>query len=861
MNDRFFIKALIAGVTYETVEENWYSSDSDLSISLFAPPCLTSKQLKGLQLLDSKLWDDIEEQYKKLPDWLRDAVARADRAEYDARRERSSRGKSGRKGVGSKSGRKINARPRTGGHFVAVDSEGMELARAVVVRGREKTTFIDQRTCLWMAGGAEGFENRALVNLDGCSSKQIFDFLLSLPRQFASPDAKGGAPIFISFGFSYDVGQILKDFPYEKAWEVQNGRPWSTYGEKGHPRNLRRAVLWKDYAIHCTPGKSVTLYRLRNPDKPFKYVTKKDGEHTKIVDWVERIEIFDCFGFFQSSLVRAIEDMPGAVTPEELATISAGKRERGNFKGEDIEGIKAYTTFELKALVRMLNILREGLRNAIPDKPIELTRWQGAGSVAEALIELFLCDGKKDKETRAHIRQLLGEFEGESEDEKQRLDWVLRAYFGGRVDLVKQGNHQDVIHEYDLSSAYPSFAVELPNMKSGRWEKVINPTREQVETASMVSMFHVKTHAYENDLPFYALPFRAENGSIYYPPIVEGIYMRDHVIAAFKHYDYFERQNRLCHYGVNPRGASLEIVSAWLFHPATDEKPFAWIRELFDYRASLPKKDARGQVVKLGINSVYGKLCQAVGKRGMPPRFVSWFFAAAITAGTQRRVVEAGLTNPDAVVMFATDGVYSTKPLDVVVPEKKTLGGWEHTVAEAGGVFVQSGIYLLRYKPLKETYADRDEENKFFKTRTRGFSPQHLARVEGKSYNQAVAELLSRDIPQCWERGDPKFDFECNVYLGLGASAVSRRTWKRIGMWKMGPRSLKLDATEGKRRLERGDTKRADRLRKSRALKLVDLRATALYPGIGQMSHKSIPEWLSHDAGEDESENVTAGLS
>lgn len=846
------MKALkISGVIYEVVNEFGATGLSDLP---FAPVILTPKRLKGQHVTDHRLWAVVEEQYAGLSDDMLREIARSDRREYDRRRERTARGKSGRKGAGSRSGRAINARPRTGGHFVAVDSEGLELARTVVGHGRKKTTYIDQRTCLWMAGGAEGFANRELVNLDGCSSKQIFDFLLSLPRQCASPDAKGKAPIFISFGFSYDVGQIVKDFPYEKAWEVQNGRPWSTYGEKGHPRNLRRPVLWKDYAIHSTPGKSVTLFRLRNPDKPFR-------KNSHNLNWIERIEVFDAFGFFQSSLVRAIEDMPGAAPPDELAIIKAGKKERGNFKDEDIKAIKNYTGHELKALVRMMNILRDGLRNAIPDKPIELTRWQGAGSIAEALIELYICGGKSGVETRKELRQMLGEFEGESEDEKQRLDWVLRSYFGGRVDLVKQGNHQGTIHEYDLSSAYPSFAVELPNMNNGRWEKVINPTREQVESASMVSMFHVRTHAYERDLPFYAVPFRAKNGAIYYPPEVEGVYMRDHVIAAFKHYDYFEGQKRLCNYGVNPHGPSLEIVSAWLFHPASDEKPFAWIRELFDYRASLPKKDARGQVVKLGINSVYGKFAQSVGKRGMPPRFVSWFFAAAITAGTQRRVVEAGLTNPDAVVMFATDGVYSTQLLDVPVPEKKTLGGWEHTVAEAGGVFVQSGIYLLRYKPLKETYADRDEENKFFKTRTRGFSPQHLTRVEGKSYNQAVSELLSRDIPQCWERGDPEFDFECNVYLGLGASAVSRRTWKRIGMWKLGPRSLKLDATEGKRRLERGDTKRAVQVRKSRAYKLVDLRATALYPGIGQMSYKSIPEWLSHDAGEDESENVTAGLS
>lgn len=823
---------------------------------------LTPKRLKGQYLTDDRLWAIVEEQCAELSAEIWTEIARNDRREYDGRRDTRPRGANSHKGANSKSGQKINARPRTGGHFVAIDSEGVELARTQVGRGRKKATYIDQRTCLWMAGGADGFQNQSLVNLDGCSSKQIFEFLLSLPRQFASSDPKKAAPIFIAFGFSYDVGQIVKDFPYKKAWEVQNGRPFSTRGQDGHPRNLRRPVLWKDYAIQCTPGKSVTLFRLRDPNnKRFKYTTKKNGERTQRLNWSERIEIFDTFGFFQSSLVRAIEDMPGAATPEALAIIKAGKEKRGNFKGEDIEETKTYTAHELQALVKMMNIEREALRNAIPGKPIELRRWQGAGSIAEALLELYLCGGKGGVAARRELRQVLGEFEGESEEERERLDWVLRAYVGGRVDLCKQGNHRRVIHEYDIASAYPAGAVELPNMKDGRWEKVINPTREQVEAASMVSMFHVRTHAYENDLPFYALPFRAKNGSIYYPPQVEGIYMRDHVIAAFKHYDYFEKQNRLCHYGVNPHGPLLEIVAAWLFHPATDDKPFAWIRDLFDYRASLPKKDARGQVVKFGINSIYGKFAQSVGKRGMTPRFVSWFFAAAITAGTQRRVVEAALTNPDAVVMFATDGVYATQPLDVPVPEKKTLGGWEHTVVEAGGVFVQSGVYLLRYKPLKETYADRGEENEYFKTRTRGFAPEHLTRVEGKSYNQAVAELLSQDIPQRWERGDPEFEFECNAYLGLGASAVSRRTWAHIGMWKRGPRSLKLDATEGKRRLERGDTKRAMQLRKSRAYKLVDLRATALYPGIGEISHKSIPEWLSYDEDDGEAENVVAGLT
>ena len=72
---------------------------------------------------------------------------------------------------------------------------------------------------------------------------------------------------------------------------------------------------------------------------------------------------------------------------------------------------------------------------------------------------------------------------------------------------------------------------------------------------------------------------------------------------------------------------------------------------------------------------------------------------------------------------------------------------------------------------------------------------------------------------------------------------------------------MNLDATEGKRRLERGNTKRAMQVRKSRAYKLADLRATAFYPGIGEMSHKSIPEWLSYDDDDREAENVAAGLT
>jgi hypothetical protein len=287
------------------------------------------------------------------------------------------------------------------------------------------------------------------------------------------------------------------------------------------------------------------------------------------------------------------------------------------------------------------------------------------------------------------------------------------------------------------------------------------------------------------------------------------------------------------------------------------------VGELFNYRVKIKDTNkAGGQVIKLGINSVYGKTAESVGDR--PPLYVSPFYAAAITAGTQRAAVEAALTAPDDIIMFATDGVHATKKLDLSIPKNKTLGAWEYTLVEAGGVFVQAGIYLLRYKPLKDQYADSADEKKHFKCKTRGFSPKEIDRAEGKSFNQAVSEVLGRDISEYWKRGEKIYEFIYSNYLALGISSASRNSWKDIGKWKKKTRELKLDATEGKRYLDRQTTKTAIEKRASRGHKLVNLNVTSLFVGSDDMSARVNPEWLgrwSENEAEEESENVMAGLT
>jgi hypothetical protein len=124
-----------------------------------------------------------------------------------------------------------------------------------------------------------------------------------------------------------------------------------------------------------------------------------------------------------------------------------------------------------------------------------------------------------------------------------------------------------------------------------------NPTREEIEQSTMLSMFRVETHNFKFDLSFYPFPFRTKNGAIMFPANVKGVYTRDDVVAAFKWFDEFDRQGRLCNRLIHPEGPEIRVIEAMFFVPATDEKPFAFVQELFDLRASIiaeNKNDVRG---------------------------------------------------------------------------------------------------------------------------------------------------------------------------------------------------------------------------------------------------------------------------
>jgi hypothetical protein len=163
-----------------------------------------------------------------------------------------------------------------------------------------------------MAGGVEGYPDQMLedVNGNGLSRVEIFEFLLSLPRQFASTDPRAKQPIFVGFGFSYDMAQILADLPNKNVWEFYTRKKWYRR-ERGFANepSLQGVTLWGRYAVSGKARKYIRLYRLRNPDKWWKK-TKTDENHR--LDRKDRN--IRRHRLFLSSLLKAIKNFPGLVT-------------------------------------------------------------------------------------------------------------------------------------------------------------------------------------------------------------------------------------------------------------------------------------------------------------------------------------------------------------------------------------------------------------------------------------------------------------------------------------------------------------------------------------------------------------------
>lgn len=411
----------------------------------------------------------------------------------------------------------------------------------------------------------------------------------------------------VCYGLNYDVNQWIKDLPRSNLEKLAR---------------TNECVHQGDYKLQWIPSKMFTV-RVHGTART----------------------VCEVFGFFQTSFVKALSQW-GFTPPAEIETM---KQKRGTFNQRDIEAVIHYCQHECRLLVQLMDRLNEACveSNCAPRR-----RWIGAGAIASSLLTAHGA-----KHHHAHDVDLFGP--------DLTDDYVLRAYFGGRVELYQQGWQSNAV-AHDIRSAYPYAAMSLPSLNEA---SVTRATRYQ--PSQPYALWRVSWDEPDNGRQVMPFPVRLDKGDICYPMRGEGVYHAAEVRAA-----------KACGYNV-------VVHDGVVVHPAQTDA-FGWINDTYLHRARYKREgDHAEKALKLGLNSVYGKTAQGYGFGSKPP-FQSYFWAGYITSFTRARALTE-LQKFTTPVMTATDGIVGNHIAPAQYDE--SIGAWECSGYDRIAA-VQPGVYV-----------------------------------------------------------------------------------------------------------------------------------------------------------------------
>jgi hypothetical protein len=389
--------------------------------------------------------------------------------------------------------------------------------------------------------------------------------------------------------------------------------------------------------------------------------------------------------------------------------------------------IVRYSIEECELLAELMERVRHAL-HAVELKP---RTWLGAGAIASTLLSKYAVQ----------------EHRGGDGDPPALRDTFLRAYFGGRTEVFQQGVHELAV-SWDINSAYPAAALDLPTAH-GTWTR-----RRAYDPDATFAVWRVRWKIPRDELlaPF---PFRNKR-AIYYPNEGEGYYHAIEVQAARALY-----------------GDAIEVTSGYVFEPVDGTRPFAFLADVYAHRQELKAEDHPGEkVLKLGINSVYGKLAQGNSRDGKRPKFQSYFWAGYITAATRARVLLAAAEAREGLVAIATDGIVFA-PSGPKLDAGKGLGAWERTRYRRFFV-AQPGMF----------HATDRATNSLIR-HSRGFFTK---------------EIDFPKLKRLWKARGPVATLPCpsHRFVGLG-SALMRKDFDVWRTWEDGERRVSLYLAPRKR--------------------------------------------------------------
>lgn len=246
------------------------------------------------------------------------------------------------------------------------------------------------------------------------STEECFEFILHIPPEY----------LITSFGFDYDVEQMMADVPLRQMQILRKSK-W---------------VRWKRYQINYIKGKYFFIRR-RNKKK-----NKSDPE--------DKRRIFDISGFFGKKAFKTVTHDWRVSTPEEQAFLERMKAGRSDF-GPITEEVKAYNDLEGVLGIRVF----EKMRTEWTQLGLVVRSPHGAGALAKAMFRLHGLEEYMDPLVTIPPSP------------------ILRGYIGGRFEFARQGQFP-MAYESDINSAYPHIMRSLPCLTHIRLEKATGYRRD-----------------------------------------------------------------------------------------------------------------------------------------------------------------------------------------------------------------------------------------------------------------------------------------------------------------------------------------------------------------------------------------------
>lgn len=558
----------------------------------------------------------------------------------------------------------------------------------------------------------EGSRRPQSYVLFGCSTGEH----ISSPRRLGTFDildfvvdigSRNPSAIHVGFAFNYDANMILQSLS-ESTLKKIHKQGGVTLVKKDGCR----------YYVQFRPSKwfSVTRYN--------QGYDRKRNPHAKVT-----VRIYDIFGFFNCSFIKAYEDLVGPV-PD---IVREGKEKRGEFTDE------TYVEKYWSAEIVLLRELAEELRKRLYGAGLRINQWHGPGALASYAL-------------RQHQMK---QFMGQSPEPVREA--ARYGYAGGRFEIFKLGRIKGPIYSLDINSAYPFGITRLPDLGAGEWTHIDS----MPDRLARFGIYRVRLIPDRADTftPTAAGPLfhRDRLGNISYPWLLEGWYWSPEV-ENLRHLP-----------------GRWEILEGWEHTGGyAGAQPFHWVQDMYNTRREWKAKGYGSQLaLKLCMNSLYGKMAQRIGWDQVNMAAPQWHqleWAGWVTSLTRAMLWDVMRRIPfDDLIAVETDGLYTTvDPRTLGIVDSKELGGWEVNVYDEI-LYVQSGMAWLR----------KGEE---WTCKRRGLDARTFELGDCSDYLRTLA-------PQAvWQ----PYVGQTTRFIGLGAALISEAPTKvRHCVWETREREIR----------------------------------------------------------------------